>query len=73
MLQCLEPVHLDERGINHAIAGAVTAGAVIAWLTAITQLLEIINNILAGLNPGGAAGASFGLPMSAATTGIYSA
>jgi hypothetical protein len=33
-----------------------------ALLTSITQLLQIINNILAGLNPGGATGASFELP-----------
>ena len=44
-----------------------------ALLTAITQLLETINNILAGLNPGGVTGASFGFPVSAATAGMQSA
>ena len=34
-----------------------------ALLSAITQLLDTINNILAGLNLGGATGASFGIPM----------
>ncbi len=33
-----------------------------ALLTAITQLLDLINNILAGLNPGGTTGASFEAP-----------
>ena len=44
-----------------------------ALLPAITQLLETINNILAGLNPGGAAGASFGAPASSPMAALQSA
>jgi hypothetical protein len=44
-----------------------------ALLTAITQLLELINNILAGLNPGGVTGASFDTPMGMTTSDLRSA
>ena len=44
-----------------------------ALLGAITQLLELINNILAGLNPGGMSPATFGLPITDAATGWQSA
>lgn len=43
---------------------------VTALLTAITQLLELINNILAGLNPGGTTGASFDMPVAAPATDL---
>ncbi len=41
---------------------------VTALLTAITQLLETINAILAGLNPGGVTGASFDSPAGIVTS-----
>ena len=44
-----------------------------AFLTAITQLLEVINNILAGLNPGGVTGASFDMPVDAPASSLHSA
>ena len=46
---------------------------VTALLTAITQLLELINNILAGLNPGGMSGASFDAPIGTAAASLHSA
>ena len=46
---------------------------VTALLTAITQLLELINNILAGLNPGGMAGASFDMPIDTPASSLHSA
>ena len=46
---------------------------VTALLTAITQLLELINNILAGLNPGGVTGASFEMPAQVPGSGLQSA
>jgi hypothetical protein len=45
----------------------------IALLTAITQLLELINNILAGLNPGGTTGASFDMPVGTPASDSWSA
>ena len=45
----------------------------IALLTAITQLLEAINNILAGLNPGGTTGASFEAPIVVPASSSWSA
>ena len=44
-----------------------------ALLTAITQLLDLINNILAGLNPGGTTGASFDAPVVPAASAGQSA
>ncbi len=46
---------------------------VTALLTAITQLLELINNILAGLNPGGMSPATFGIPAADVASGWQSA
>jgi hypothetical protein len=44
-----------------------------ALLTAITQLLELINTILAGLNPGGVGGASFEAPVIQSGSAGYAA
>ena len=44
-----------------------------ALLASITQLLDAINNILAGLNPGGVVGASFDAPFQAAMSDARSA
>ena len=45
----------------------------IALLSIITQLLDSINNILAGLNPGGTTGASFDVPAEVVNTSARSA